>query len=150
MYKFNKSIFLPVVLLLLGCTASKSTVIEEPFLEMMDIPSYRVEDVSGSITLPVVDLIVDYQSGEIGYIAVKAPLSGFDLDIRTAPYQSNQIILIPGRLADLDVEGERFKLQVGVQELASAPSFGPTVEELPGDWREAVDLYWKSFNGPEE
>jgi hypothetical protein len=145
-----QSFFLLAVLLLIGCTGSKTGATEEQMIGMMDLPSYHVEDSSGTLILPVVDIIVNYQSGEIEYLAVEAPLSGFELDIRTAPYHSNQVILIPRQLANLEREKKRFTLQVGVQELVEAPRISPLAAANPSSWRDVVERYWKPYTDVRE
>ena len=146
----NHLFFLLAALLFIGCTSTKPRATENHMIRMMDLPSYHVEDRSGTLILPVADIIVNNQSGEIEYLAVEVPLSGFDLDVRTAPYHSNQVILIPWQLANLEMEKKLFVLQVGVHELTESPRISPLITAYPGNWREIVERYWKPYTDTKE
>jgi hypothetical protein len=147
---FNLAIFLLVALLLSGCAVMKPQISSGQWIGVTDLSSYHVEDKFDSPPLPIRDIILNPTSGEIEYIIVNAPLSGFGLDIRTAPYLSGQVILIPRRLASLKTKGKIFKLQIGFQELTNAPRFILPADTFPSDWREIVERYWTPYPHLEE
>ena len=134
-----------VIPLLFGCASSTSSLNDQETLGVQSLSSYHVVDSTGSNRLPVFDMMVDERSGKLEYILIKAPLSDSDMDIRTAPFQSKQIILIPQQFADLEAETRQFRLQVGLPVLNNAPHFSLPIPSLPNDWRATVDQYWNSI-----
>lgn len=135
-------LFLTIVPLCFGCTGSNLISNELEMVGVMEISAYPVVDITESYQLEVSDIIFDYKSSEIDYLVIKTPLSGFDLDIRTAPLRSNQIIMVPYQIAELEVETGQLILQTGILELENAPQFSLPVDSLPGNWRDTVDQYW--------
>ena len=134
-----------VTTLLFGCARPETILNDQEMLELKDISNYQVVDITGSNRFPVFDMMVDDRSWKVDFIVIKAPLSGFDMDIRTAPFRSKQILMIPQQFADLEVETKQFKLKVGLSALNNSPHFSLPIHLLPNDWRDTVDQYWISI-----
>jgi sporulation protein YlmC with PRC-barrel domain len=143
---FKHLISLMAMVLLARCSTSTFRLSDDTQVGLLENVSYKVVDNSGTLILPVSDIIIDPRFGGIDYILVAAPASGFVMDIRTAPYQSIQTIPIPGRFFDLEVDRSRFNLQVGGNELVNAPRFNPPIEAYPSNWRDVVDSYWEAIS----
>jgi hypothetical protein len=135
-------LFLLATFLSSGCSGLHLISKGQIWIGAMAISSYRVVDATGANRMPVIDLIVDDRSGNVDYIVIRTPFSGFDLDIRTAPFHSDQILLIPRQLSALEPETMEIKLQVGMQALNNSPRFSLPINSLPDDWRNVVDQYW--------
>jgi hypothetical protein len=128
--------------LLFGCAGAKQVLNGPEMIETMDLSTYRVVDASGSNQLSLLEIIADGQTGKIDYLVIRAPLSGFDIDIRTTPFRPEQVILIPLKLATINIVGKQIKLQVGMQEVNDSPYFSLPIDSLPENWRKIVDQYW--------
>jgi sporulation protein YlmC with PRC-barrel domain len=137
---------LAISLYMVACNTATSHQAISGTPELVAVEGYQVRDVSGLFSSRVDGVVMEPHTGEIQYLAIRAPVSAFALDHSTIPaLAGSDYILIPWQMVTIDPTGRSLILLAGLSELQGSPHFSDVPNQLSPDSVKRLNTYWSAI-----